>query len=36
MILGTMEVLAEGYTLGEKAGIGSESVFNLVKGLLVP
>ncbi|KAG7099677.1 hypothetical protein E1B28_001501 [Marasmius oreades] len=34
LILGTLEVLAEGFTLGHKAGISSELVFNLVKEIL--
>lgn len=34
MILGTMEILAEALTFGEKSGIGSERVVDLVKGML--
>ncbi|KAG6919036.1 hypothetical protein DXG01_009746 [Tephrocybe rancida] len=32
MILGTLEVLAEAYTLAEKSGIDAENVHNLVQG----
>ena len=32
MILGTLEILAETYTLAEKAGIGAENVHRLVQG----
>lgn len=32
MILGTLEILAEAYTLAEKSGIDSENVHSLVKG----
>ncbi|KAL0581075.1 hypothetical protein V5O48_000969 [Marasmius crinis-equi] len=34
MILGTLEVLSEAFTLGEKAGIKSDLVHNLVKEIL--
>ncbi|KAJ8084540.1 hypothetical protein PM082_003313 [Marasmius tenuissimus] len=34
MILGTLEVLSEAYTLGEKAGINSELIHNLVQEIL--
>lgn len=34
MILGSLEILAEAYTLGEKSGIGAENVHDLVKGLV--
>ncbi|KAF8079004.1 NAD-P-binding protein [Lyophyllum atratum] len=34
MILGTLEVLAEAYTLAEKSGIGADNVHNLVQELL--
>ncbi len=32
MILGSLEILAEAYTLAEKSGIGAESVDSIVKG----
>jgi 3-hydroxyisobutyrate dehydrogenase-like beta-hydroxyacid dehydrogenase len=32
MILGTLEILAEAYTLSEKAGIGAENMHRLVQG----
>lgn len=32
MILGCMEVLAEGQTLAEKSGIGAEALHDFVKG----
>jgi 3-hydroxyisobutyrate dehydrogenase-like beta-hydroxyacid dehydrogenase len=32
MILGTLEILAEAYTLAEKAGIGAENMHRLVQG----
>lgn len=32
MILGTLEILAEAYTLAEKAGIDAENVHSLVRG----
>ena len=32
MILGTIEIMAEAYTLAEKSGIGAESVHSIVKG----
>lgn len=32
MILGTLEIMAEAYTLAEKSGIGAENVHNIVKG----
>jgi len=34
MILGCMEVLAEGQTLAEKSGIGAEVVHNFIKGTI--
>ncbi|RDB28753.1 putative oxidoreductase YfjR [Hypsizygus marmoreus] len=34
MILGTLEILAEAFTLAEKSGIGAENVHNLVKEIL--
>lgn len=33
MILGSIELLAEAYTLGEKSGIGAENVHTLVQGM---
>jgi 3-hydroxyisobutyrate dehydrogenase-like beta-hydroxyacid dehydrogenase len=33
MILGTLEILAESYTLAEKAGIPASEVHDLVKGM---
>ena len=33
MILGTMEVMAEALTFAEKAGFGSQRVFDLIQGL---
>lgn len=32
MILGTLEILAESYTLAEKSGIAASEVHDLVKG----
>lgn len=32
MILGTLEILAEAYTLSEKAGIDAENLHRLVQG----
>ena len=32
MILGSIEVIAEALTFAEKSGIGSDRVFDLVKG----
>lgn len=32
MILGTLEILGEAYTLGEKSGIGGDNVHRLVQG----
>ena len=32
MILGTLEILAEAYTLSEKAGIDAENLHKLVQG----
>lgn len=32
MILGCMEIMAEGQTLAEKTGIGADAVQQLVKG----
>jgi 3-hydroxyisobutyrate dehydrogenase-like beta-hydroxyacid dehydrogenase len=32
MILGTLEILAEAYTIAEKAGIGAENIHKLVQG----
>jgi 3-hydroxyisobutyrate dehydrogenase-like beta-hydroxyacid dehydrogenase len=32
MVLGTMEVMAEAITFGEKAGFGSQRVFDLIQG----
>ncbi|KAJ8488738.1 hypothetical protein ONZ45_g13848 [Pleurotus djamor] len=33
MILGSLEILAESFTLAEKSGIGSQAVLDLVKGM---
>jgi 3-hydroxyisobutyrate dehydrogenase-like beta-hydroxyacid dehydrogenase len=33
MILGTLEILAESYTLAEKSGIAANEVHDLVKGV---
>lgn len=35
MILGTIEILAEALTFGEKTGIGSDRVYDLVQGIFV-
>lgn len=35
MILGTLEILAESYTLAEKSGIAASEVHSLVKGIFV-
>lgn len=35
MIVGANELLAEALTLGEKSGIGANTVYNLVKGMSV-
>lgn len=34
MIMGMNELLAETLTLGEKSGIGQQTVYNLIKGKL--
>lgn len=34
MILGCMEVIAEGQTLSEKSGIGADALHGLLKGML--
>lgn len=34
MILGTLEILAESYTLAEKSGIAASEVHDLVRGIL--
>lgn len=33
MILGSLEILSEAYTLGEKSGIGADNVHRLVQGM---
>lgn len=35
MILGSLEILAESFTLAEKSGIGARDVHNLIKGVFL-